>query len=188
MLLLLAEVFLVILSWILSTMTADGVRSLLSSEGIRWFFGSYTALLASPFLVWLLLMLVAVGSFQASGVARQFGLRRHPFSYRERIAFRVAVGFLLLYLGIIALLTLVPHAILLSAAGELFPSAFSRSLVPVVAFGVSLFSVVYAVMAGRHGLSDILGLLTIGIQRGASLVILYVLLIQFYESLRFVFG
>ena len=39
--LLCAEALLIILSWILSTTMTEGVRSLLSSEGIRWFFGSH---------------------------------------------------------------------------------------------------------------------------------------------------
>ena len=55
--LVLAEVMLVILSWLLSATMMEGVRSLLSSEGIRWFVGSYSAMMASPLLVWLLLLL-----------------------------------------------------------------------------------------------------------------------------------
>jgi aminobenzoyl-glutamate transport protein len=38
--LLISEALLVILSWLLSATRMEGVRSLLSSEGIRWFFGS----------------------------------------------------------------------------------------------------------------------------------------------------
>ena len=67
MVLLLAEVMLIILSWLLSTAMMEGVRSLLSSQGIRWYFGSFTSIMASPLLVWLLLLLSAWGCLQQSG-------------------------------------------------------------------------------------------------------------------------
>ena len=186
--LLLAEGLLVILSWLLSATMMEGVRSLLSSEGIRWLFGSNTSQLASPLLVWLLLMLSALGCLQKSGVVALFG-QTTRFTYRERIALRVAIIFLVIYVAIIALLTLMPHAILLSATGELFPSAFSRSLVPIIAFGIILFSVSFAMVTGRlKGLSDILNALSFGIAKGAPLFIVLILLIQIWESIRFVFG
>ena len=186
--LLLAEALLVILSWLLSAMMMEGVRSLLSSEGIRWFFGSFTDMMASPLLVWLLVILSALGCVQQSGVV-ELSRQSRPITYRERIALRVAFVFLVIYVAIIALLTLMPHAILLSATGQLFPSAFSRSLVPIVAFGLILFSVSFAMVAGHlKGLNDILNALSFGIAKGASLVIVVILLIQLWESIRFVFG
>lgn len=187
MVLLLAEVMLIILSWLLSAAMMEGVRSLLSSQGIRWYFGSFTSIMASPLLVWLLLLLSAWGCLQQSGavaLCRQQG----PITYRERIALRVAFIFLMIYVAIIALLTLMPHAILLSSTGQLFPSAFSRSLVPIVAFGVMLFSVSFAMMAGHvRTLAEILQFLSFGIAKGAPLIIVLFLLIQLYESIRFVF-
>lgn len=187
LILLLAEALLVILSWLLSAMMMEGVRSLLSSEGIRWFFGSFTEMMASPLLVWILLLLSALGCVQQSGVV-ELSRQSRPITYRERIALRVAFVFLVIYLAIIALLTLMPHAILLSATGEFFPSAFSRSLMPVITFGIILFSVSFAMVAGRlKGLSDILSALSFGIAKGAPLFIVLILLVQFWESIRFVF-
>ena len=59
--LLLCEVLLILLSWTLSATMTDGVRSLLSEEGVRWLFGSYTDMLQSQWLVWLLLLSMAAG-------------------------------------------------------------------------------------------------------------------------------
>ena len=96
---------------------------------------------------------------------------------------------MVLFALVIALLTLPPHAILLSATGELFPSAFSRSLLPIITFGVSLFAVVFGMMSGRlKTLSDILEALSVGIAKGAPLIVVAILLIQFLASLAFVFG
>ena len=190
--LVMAELLLVILSWLLSATRLEGVRSLLSSEGVRWFFGSFTEMVASPLLVWLLLGLCAWGCLQRSGLLTfsPFHLFNFsPLTYRDKVAMRVSLVFLVLYLIVIALLTLAPHAILLSATGSLFPSAFSRSLVPIVCFGLCLVSLVFGLISGRlHGLADILEALSTGIAQGASLIIIYLFAIQLYESLRFVFN
>ena len=187
-----AELLLVILSWLLSATRLEGVRSLLSSEGVRWFFGSFTEMVASPLLVWLLLGLCAWGCLQRSGLLTFSPFHLFTFSpltYRDKVAMRVSLVFLILYLIVIALLTLAPHAILLSATGSLFPSAFSRSLVPIVCFGLCLVSLVFGLISGRlHGLADILEALSTGIAQGASLIIIYLFAIQLYESLRFVFN
>ena len=155
-------------------MRVEGVRSLLSSEGIRWFFSSFNDLIASPVLVWFLVLMCALGCLQKSGVTSIFGGRK-TINFRDRLAIYVALAFVLIYVVIIILLTLMPHAILLSATGHLFPSAFSRSLVPIIAFGICI-------------LSDILQALSFGIAKGAPLIVFYLFAVQLVGCLRFVFG
>jgi aminobenzoyl-glutamate transport protein len=188
MVLLVAEGVLVIVSWLLSALRLEGVRSMLSSEGIRWFVGGFSDIVASPLLAWLLLMLIACGSIQQSGVIPLLG-SKGKISFRDRLALRVASVFVLLYAIVICMLTIMPHAILLSVKGSLFPSAFSRSILPIICFGVTLFSIVFAMMSGHKKTGeDIIDILSYGIRQGASLVIIYIFAIQFYASLRFVFG
>ena len=181
--LLLAELILILVSWLLSATMTEGVRSLLSSEGIRWFFGSFVGIMASPLLVWLLFSLIAWGSLQKSGLLAM------QQSYREKVALRSALLLLILYVSVILLLTVTPNAFLLSITGSLFPSAFSRSLVPIIAFGIVLMSISFGVMSGRiNSLPAVLETLSFGISKGAELFVLYILIMQFYESLWFVFG
>ena len=181
--LLLAELILILVSWLLSATMTEGVRSLLSSEGIRWFFGSFVGIMASPLLVWLLLSLIALGSLKKSGLLAM------QQSYREKVALRSALLLLILYVAVILLLTVTPNAFLLSITGSLFPSAFSRSLVPIIAFGIVLMSISFGVMSGRiNSLSAVLEMLSFGISKGAEPFVLYILIMQFYESLWFVFG
>ena len=188
MVLLVAEGVLVIVSWLLSALRLEGVRSLLSSEGIRWFVGGFSNIVASPLLAWLLLILIACGSIQQSGVTSLFNIKG-SVSFRDRLALRVASVFIILYAIVICMLTIMPHAILLSVKGSLFPSAFSRSILPIICFGVTLFSIVFAMMSGHKKTGeDIIDILSYGIRQGASLVIIYIFAIQFYASLRFVFG
>ena len=183
LLLLVAEAVLILLSWILSAMRVEGVRSLLSGEGVRWFFGHFTTMVGSPWLACLVLLLVAFGCLQKSGL-----FSRPHTSYRDRLALRVTVVFLIIYVGVVLLLTAIPHAVLLSSTGNLFPSPFSHSIVPILSFGVILISVSFGMVSGRfETLSDVLDALSFGCRKGAPLFIFYILLIQLYESLRFVF-
>lgn len=192
--LILAELVLILTSWILSATMTKGVRSLLSDVGIRWLFGSFTDIIASSLLAWLLLLLIAFGSFQKSGLFQVLSHQAHfrrsmPLNYRDRLALRVTLVFLLIYIGIILLLTMLPHAVLLSATGSLYPSAFSHSLVPIISFGIIVISVSFGLMSGRlETLADILSALTYGIEKAPWIFIFYILLIQFVESLHFVLG
>lgn len=183
LLLLIAEAVLILVSWILSAMRVEGVRSLLSGEGVRWFFGHFTTMVASPWLACLVLLLVALGCLQKSGL-----FSRPHTSYRDRLALRVTMVFLVIYVGVVLLLTAIPHAVLLSSTGNLFPSPFSHSIVPILSFGMILISVSFGMVSGRfQTLSDVLDALSFGCRKGAPLFIFYILAIQLYESLKFVF-
>jgi aminobenzoyl-glutamate transport protein len=176
-----AQVLLVLLSWLLSAMMTEGVRSLLSSEGIRWFFGQYTDMLQSPVLIWMLLLSMAAGALSQSRMLCR------PSSYRERMALRIALFILLCYAACIMALTLLPHAILLSATGSLFPSPFSKALVPVVAFGLLSAAIAYGLAARTfRSVTDICNSITQGIAQWAPFFLLYVFFMQLYKSVLFV--
>lgn len=184
----LAEVALAVGSWGVSALLPDaGVRSLLSGEGLRWFFGHFTDLMAQPLLVWLVVVASAIGCAHDSGIVGALrGLGRH--SFRERMALLFASAILLFFVVLIALLVLSPHAVLLSATGHVVPSPFSVAIVPTVAFLTVLSSVVYGVASGRYlSLKAIFHSLFLGIERAAPLFILYIVVIQLYYSLIFVF-
>ena len=171
-----AQLLLLVVSWLLSATLASEVRSLISSEGIRWFFGHFTSMLCSPLLAWMLLMAIAWGCLQRS------------LLFRERVALRQCAIILAVLLAVVVLLTAVPHAVLLSASGRLFPSAFSASLIAIVCFFVVVLSLTYALLAGvARSMADVFELLVCGIRQCAPLFVIYILFIQFYESLRFVF-
>lgn len=181
LLLVVAELVVVLLSWLLSAMMTDGVRPLLSGEGIRWYFSHFVDLLASPLLVWLLLLSMAGGSFAKCGVLS-------PQGYRDRLALRFVLILLTVYLLLVLFLTLAPHGVLLSATGRLFPSPFSRALVPIAAFGVLLSSVTFGLVSGRfRSAADVVASLSYGVATAAPLYVLYVLAVQLYHSLRYVF-
>ncbi len=171
-----------LVSWLLSAaFPTSGIRSLLSSEGLRWLMGHFSQLLATSLLAWLLLCAMAWGCLLRSG------LLVRPTNYRERRAQLMALLLLAVIVGVMLLLTVVPHAVLLSAVGGLWPSPFSASLVPVVAFSITLVSAFYGLVSGRfENISAVYDAVLFGIRQGAPLFLFYVLVIQIYESFMFV--
>ena len=155
-----AQLMLILLSWLCSAaFPASGIHSLLSVEGLRWFFGHFSKLLIWP-------------------------LGR---SYRERRALWLSLSWLVVCTVAVLLLTITPHAILLSASGTLWPSPFSFSLIPVIAFSVMTFGWLYGTIAGHYqNFSEVYQSLLEGIRLAAPLLFFYILLTQFYESLMFV--
>ncbi len=176
------QLLIMLVSWLLSAaFPTSGIRSLLSSEGLRWLMGHFSQLLATSLLAWLLLCAMAWGCLLRSG------LLVRPTNYRERRAQLMALLLLAVIVGVMLLLTVVPHAVLLSAVGGLWPSPFSASLVPVVAFSITLVSAFYGLVSGRfENISAVYDAVLFGIRQGAPLFLFYVLVIQIYESFMFV--
>ena len=180
--LLVVQLLIMFVSWLLSAAyPTSELRSLLSSEGLRWFFGQFCTFLARPALVGLLLLSMAWG------VLRKSGVLSYRSSYRESRARIMTLLLLAVYIGVILLLTVVPHAVLLSATGNLWPSPFSRSIVPILAFSVLSLSAFYGTIAGYYdSIADVYYAVLYGIRQGAPLLLFYILLMQIVESLYFV--
>jgi aminobenzoyl-glutamate transport protein len=121
------------------------------------------------------------------GCLKSCGVLRFKSSYRQSRALIITSLLLLVYVGVIVLLVMMPHAILLSATGSLWPSPFSAAIVPMLAFGVTLLSAVYGFVSGTfRNRTDIYLSLINGIRNGAPILLFYVLLGQIYYSLQFI--
>jgi len=85
-------------------------------------------------------------------------------------------------------LVILPHAVLLSATGQLWPSPFSRALVPLLSLLTIITSSIYG-LASRNftTLVDIISSIIWGIEKAASLILIYILALHLYESLCYVF-
>lgn len=183
------QALLVFASWLIGALAPElGLRSLLDGEGIRWFFAHFCSIVGGWGLVWLLLAAASVGCVAASGLAEAC---RHPrrLSLRGRSALSVALFFVVIYVAIMAVLVAPRRAILAGIDGSLWPSPFSLSLLPAVAFGLCFASVVYGVVAGRlDTVRKVFRSLHVGMAKAAPWLLLYVLLMQFLTSLSFVLG
>ena len=95
--------------------------------------------------------------------------------YRTRIALQVVAWEAVALVVVLALLTLMPHAVLLSAVGRLFRSSFTNGLVPVLAFAVGAMSLTYGFMVGKlKTVYDAFLLMSGGVAAVAPLVVVYV--------------
>ena len=183
--LLILEIALVFVSWLLSASMTASVRSLLSPEGIRWLCGHFVDILLSPLLIWIILLSMAWGCLVKSRLPWAFSRRE---SYRQRFALRATIAMLIIYAGVVVWLSVIPHAILLSATGGLWPSPFSRAFIPLLSLGVIMFSVIYGTLSRSFSsLTDVTDSMAAGIAKAAPLLVVYVLLMQLIESIRFVF-
>ena len=185
--LLLFQIMVVILSWMIKTIYPDfNGRSLLSGEGVRWFLGNFTNNVASNILVWIILIGLSWGSIRASNILQVFK-RSHTLSYRERLGFRVVLIEIMIWVIVIVLLSFIPHAAMLSITGQLFPSSFSKSIVPLIAFITLFSSITYGLIIGRLRKGNlIIEALSNGIKQIAPYIIIYIILVQLIYSIKFV--
>lgn len=179
------QVVLILTSWLLTAaMPENFPRSLLSAEGIRWFFGRFVGNVESPLLVWLLLFSFMLGALQHSGI-----LHYRSSEYRQRIAMRLALFEGIFFLLLILALVLVPHAILLNVMGGLLPSSFSASIVPYCCFSLMVMSVSFGVMSDwMKGVASVYEALVSGVGKMGGLLLIYVIGAQLYHSIIFLFS
>lgn len=189
LLLLFLQLFVIVSSWLFSAIFPDAnINSLISSEGIRWFSSNYVDILASPCLVWIIMISIAYGALKQSGVLYVLK-RNYNLKYRERIAIYFMLFVMIVYIIVVMSFILMPRAILLSATGEIWPSPFSLALVPIVSIGICLFSVVYSIVSGNaKNITFIIKSFIRGIACFAPVILLYVLVTQLYHLINYAFN
>lgn len=201
--LLIAQLALILLSWLLTAAFPElPMRSMLSSEGIRWFFGSFVSNQLSPLLIYFIMAVMAAGacirsrlytalramlSNMRSGLTNSSN-NRYKFHYRETVGLRIALVEFIVYVIVMILLTAIPHAILLSVTGQLFPSSFSSSFIPSLSLIIIIMSLTYGVASGTiDSVAKMHKILVGGLEVGSRLVPTYLIGIQLYMSIRYVF-
>ena len=201
--LLVSQLALILLSWLVTAAFPElPMRSVLSSEGIRWFFGSFVSNQLSPLLIYFIMAVMAVGACVRSRLydALRETLsntrsslttssdHQHKVHYREKVGLRIALVEFIVYVIIMVLLTAIPHAILLSVTGQLFPSSFSSRFIPSLSLIIIIMSLTYGVASGTiDSVTKMHKVLVGGLEVGSRLVPTYVVGIQLYMSIRYVF-
>lgn len=182
------QVLVILVSWLVTAAMPElSLRSLLSGEGVRWFFGQFVANLSSPLLIWMILLAIAIGSVRSVGLVSSL-LHYKDCNFRERFAIKVVMGELVLFIGVMAALTLIPHALLLSVSGTLLNSSFSRSLIPCISFALCAFATSYGTLVGKfRSITDVFEMLVQGLSTAVPYIILYILLMELYCCIAFVF-
>ena len=177
----------VMLSWIVGALLPEwNIRSMLGSEAIRWFCGHFVEFCSSPVLVWIMLLSMSFGTCRASGMLQ---LRFSDVASTRHIRNAVVSASLagVVYVFAICFLTLTPHAVLLSAVGNLFPSPFSVAIVPIVSLFVFIVSAVYGIGSNSFSsIHDITSSLVSGIRLAAPLLVLFIFAAMVVNSIIYV--
>ncbi len=183
------QVLLFLVSWLISAASPEPVvRSLLSSEGIRWFFASFIDNVATDPLIWIILGAMAYGAVVNSHILLSLLSKASHRTYRQAFALRIVLVEWILFAAVIVLLSFVPHAALLSVTGQLFPSSFSHSLIPTFAFCVIVSATTYGLLAGvMRSVEDAFASLCKGIATAAPAIIFYVVAAELYFTTAYVF-
>ena len=188
--LLVSQLALILLSWLVTAAFPElPMRSVLSSEGIRWFFGSFVSNQLSPLLIYFIMAVMAVGACVRSRLYDALretlsntrsslttsSNHQHKVHYREKVGLRIALVEFIVYVIIMVLLTAIPHAILLSVTGQLFPSSFSSSFIPSLSLIIIIMSLTYGVASGTiDSVAKMHKVLVGGLEVGSRLVPTYV--------------
>ena len=179
---------LMLASWIITSANPDlPLRSLLSSEGIRWLFGHAAAHLANPVGVWLLLLSFTFGAVRKAGVKELF-CRDKQLTYRQKFALRLTIVEGLLIVGALVLLTLVPHAILLGVTGTLMTGSFVHGVIPLFLLSITVMSLTYGLVSGTiYSLPKAFDAMASGLRSFAPVFVLYTFATELFYSVCFVF-
>lgn len=175
----------VLVSWFLSAATTGRVHSLLSAEGMRWLCSHLAQMLGGAPLAYLLTVSMAAGCLWQSRLLQALF---RPAGYRQRMALRLSLVPASLGVALLVWFCAAPHAVLLSATGHLWPSPFSRALVPLLSGLLMVVASCYG-LASRtlSSFSDVVQAVCWGISKASPLIVLCMLVIQIYESLCYVF-
>ncbi len=190
--LLVLQVVLILVTWVVNAAAPQlPLRPILSFGGLRWLFGTFVDNLSSPLTLWLLLLSMAYGTLEGSGLLKAcrtlcvWG----KLQFRQMLGLRLVVFELVVFIAVAVLLTCVPHAILLSVTGHLFPSSFSRGFVPMLSAMLIILSLSYGVASGtfntlERAYESCVG----GLQKVAYVLPVYILFVELYYSVLFVFS
>lgn len=173
-------------SWIVSAMWPSiGINSLLSGRGLRWFLGRMPENLADTTLVWIILSCIIVGALVWSELPKKI-ITYSQNDYRERFSVLVFMFIILLSFLVCAVMAYFPHSSFLGVTGHLFPGPFLSAVFFILGLGLFLGIAVYMILSGKADTYDsILDACVYGLQKAAPLIVIYLLLKELIEMIKF---
>jgi p-aminobenzoyl-glutamate transporter AbgT len=178
----------ILYSWLASA-AGFNVESLLSADGIRWAFSHIVTEKGSRGLVYLLILIVTWGTLKGSGILSCIELiitsrlHTHKLTFRQRHALLLAMTLACIWICVMLIGILFPHALLLNVTGEFLPSPFLGGFISGLCLGIIFTSISFASLAGTlRTWNDYLVLLTKGIGQYGWLILSYMFGAQVWKS------
>lgn len=187
------QLLLILASWIVSAVfPSSPIHALIGSGGLRWFIGSFANNLASPLFVYVILCSITYSSLVKSDLISCVAsamAKRQSFSMQQKFAFRIMLIEFVLFVAGVIFISAMPHAILLSVTGALFPSSFSSGLVPMICFELFVLSMIYGIVGGEvNTLEKFWNCIVSGANFLPAVCFLYILIVQLFYSTCYVLG
>lgn len=187
------QLLLILASWIVSAVfPSSPIHALIGSGGLRWFIGSFANNLASPLLVYVILCSITYSSLVKSGLISCVAsamAKKQSFSMQQKFAFRIMLIEFVLFVAGVIFISAMPHAILLSVTGALFPSSLSSGLVPMICFELFVLSMIYGIVGGEvNTLEKFWNCIVSGANFLPAVCFLYILIVQLFYSTCYVLG
>lgn len=139
------QLLLCLVSWIMG-IYVDGVKGLLTSQGIRWFVSSTMTNFHSVPFAEIICGLMVFSALRESGL---FKFRFRKMSLKQRRAMLTTVVFASSFVCLFLILLLFPHSVLLSALGTLSESPFAKGAYGIVLTFLLMIANVYGYTSGR---------------------------------------
>ena len=181
LLLIVVSVMLPIFSWMLSALGFD-CKSLLSEEGWRWIFYNIPIACVNKWNVLCISSIIGLGCVICSGILDRKTKKDINALYSVSIV-------LVLLVVVLLIIALHPHSPLLSVTGEIKNSPFIHGLPTVSIWFVILLSSLYAIQTQRaKTIEDFSGLLTYGVRRFSSVIVIVMLLSFVTRCIAYIFN
>lgn len=139
-------ILIVIASWLGSYYGAD-TRNVLSAEGVRWIVENLIENVRVSPLADFVFLLTAISVVVESGLLKAFSVGNK--SPKQRMALQMTLGVFLIYLTLLAAMTIFSSSILLSVFGTISDSPFSRGALGLVVVALLLVGNFYGFTSGR---------------------------------------
>ena len=178
------------LSWIGSVYGWEGVRSIISAEGLRWCLRSAAAnYIGSPFFSMIFTLSLGVGLWLDTGLWRLLAEaakgERTP-SRRERRALGASAVATSAFVALVALATIASGGIVRSITGAMTDSPLADGAPLLLALGLGVSAVAYAYTAGIYSNHhDILHGMAQGLRHFARCFVTLFFVVQLFSTLQF---
>ena len=187
------EMIVILLSWISGSIAPLGwFNNPFLGESIRWMFRNMMSVMASDWLVAVLLVAVSYVGLKGSGLADAIrslspsgGKAKRQLMYRERMGLRTAAAMSMIFLLFLIVLLFLPESLLLSVTGSVYGSPLYFATFPLLCLWATFVSVVYGIIRWTYdSVTKVFNSFFDGISRFSPYILLVMLVLHCYSVIK----
>ncbi len=182
----LAQVAIVLLSWVAAAMFPDSaITSLLSAEGLRWLMSSYEHNVNRSELFYCLIISFVVGTVWESGILAMIAPRK-PRSYNQRLGVTIVAVVVLTAVLLCLIFAIYPRSFLLGVDGTIWKGPFFPAILLIMTVSITVATCLFVVVTHSDDtFIKLFSCLTGGLRAIVPIVIIFFLLAEVVCSFRY---